>query len=203
MRVLEDNLPSNCRYDTVEHFGISRNVLTIEECENLIEQVKKLPSEDAGVLIQNKVEVDHEIRDSKITPLEFEASDHYWVFEKIVPHFVALNGKYFNFDVYGFQEPFQFIEYVAPCGHYDNHIDKILKGNVRKLTVVLQLSNPEDYEGGDLELFKGGDPNKADKAPRGKGVVFIFPSFMMHRVTPITKGTRRSFVLWVGGTHYR
>ena len=201
MRVLEDNLPSNCRYDTVEHFGISRNVLTIEECENLIEQVKKLPSEDAGVLIQNKVEVDHEIRDSKITPLEFEASDHYWVFEKIVPHFVALNGKYFNFDVYGFQEPFQFIEYVAPCGHYDNHIDKILKGNVRKLTVVLQLSNPEDYEGGNLQIMA--EDGKSYFAPRQRGTVIVFDSRSQHRVLKVTKGLRKSLVGWVVGPRWK
>ena len=42
-----------------------------------------------------------------------------------------------------------------------------------------------------------------DTAPRKAGCVFIFPSFMMHRVTPVTKGTRKSFVLWLGGTHYK
>jgi PKHD-type hydroxylase len=67
--------------------------------------------------------------------------------------------------------------------------------------VVLQLLDPSEYEGGDLEMFKGGEAYV--RAERGAGVVFIFPSYMMHRVTKVTKGTRRSFVLWVGGDHYR
>ena len=75
----------------------------------------------------------------------------------------------------------------------------------------IQLSDGDTYEGGDLELFKGGpfpldtkDRSKTniDVAPRKAGCVFIFPSFMMHRVAPVTKGTRKSFVLWLGGGHY-
>jgi len=54
---------------------------------------------------------------------------------------------------------------------------------------------------GDLQLWPGG--TYPIVAPRGKGNVVIFPSFMMHRVTPVTRGTRKSFVLWLGGGHYR
>jgi PKHD-type hydroxylase len=50
-------------------------------------------------------------------------------------------------------------------------------------------------------MWSGGE--NVSVAERGAGVVFIFPSYMMHRVTKVTKGTRRSFVLWVGGDHYR
>ena len=73
--------------------------------------------------------------------------------------------------------------------------------STRKVSITVQLSGSDEYEGGELEYWKGGQD--IQKAPRGKGVVFIFPSYMMHRVTPVTKGVRRSFVLWVGGGHYK
>ena len=47
------------------------------------------------------------------------------------------------------------------------------------------------------------DRDNTNICPRGKGVAVLFPSYMMHRVSPVTKGTRKSLVLWVGGEHYR
>ncbi len=64
------------------------------------------------------------------------------------------------------------------------------------LTACLGLA----AEGGDLELWYGGG---VIQIPKNKGLTVIFPSFSMHRVTPITKGTRKSLVLWLGGEHYK
>ena len=77
--------------------------------------------------------------------------------------------------------------------------------STRKISITVQLSEADEYEGGDLQLFRGGDYEKGefDVAYRGAGSVFIFPSYILHRVTPVTKGTRKSFVLWLGGGHYR
>jgi len=71
----------------------------------------------------------------------------------------------------------------------------------RKVSITVQLSDNTEYEGGNLQLWPGG--NYPLEAPRGKGNVVIFPSFMMHRIAPVTRGTRKSFVLWLGGGHYR
>ena len=81
-------------------------------------------------------------------------------------------------------------------------------GSIRKISITVQLSEPDDYEGGDLELWLGGNYEECKKegfikSPRKAGCVFLFPSYMMHRVAPLTKGTRKSFVLWLGGAHYR
>jgi PKHD-type hydroxylase len=73
--------------------------------------------------------------------------------------------------------------------------------SLRKVSITVQLSDPSEYEGGDLDIWQGG--KEYITAPRGKGTVVIFPSYMMHRVSPVTVGTRRSFVLWLGGEHYR
>jgi len=113
------------------------------------------------------------------------------------------NENMFKFDLYSMPEQIQYTEYYDyEQGHYDWHMD-IGHGNLsqRKISVTVQLSHPDEYEGGDLQLWPGG--TYPINAPRGKGNVIIFPSFMMHRVTPIIKGTRKSFVLWLGGGHYK
>jgi PKHD-type hydroxylase len=65
---------------------------------------------------------------------------------------------------------------------------------------VIQLSEPDEYVGGDLEIMAGSDHTKIS---RGKGNVIIFPSFLLHRVVPLIRGNRKSLVLWVGGGHYK
>jgi PKHD-type hydroxylase len=72
--------------------------------------------------------------------------------------------------------------------------------NHRKISITIQLSDPDEYVGGDLELWTGqGQVN----APRSQGCAVLFPSFMLHRVTPVESGTRKSLVLWVGGGAYK
>lgn len=72
-------------------------------------------------------------------------------------------------------------------GFYDWHTDFSRNAQRRKISVSIQLSRPEDYEGGDLELFFGRQPHKCDK---DRGDFIASPSFMLHRVTPVTRGTR-------------
>jgi PKHD-type hydroxylase len=113
------------------------------------------------------------------------------------------NQNLYHFDLHSMPEQIQYTEYYDhEKGHYDWHMDTG-HGNLsqRKISVTVQLSDGDEYEGGDLQLWPGGTYPLV--APRGKGNVVIFPSFLMHRVTPVTRGTRKSFVLWLGGGHYR
>jgi PKHD-type hydroxylase len=71
---------------------------------------------------------------------------------------------------------------------------------LRKLSITIQLSNSDDYEGGDLELLYDKEPYKLD---RSRGTFLVFPSFMLHRVTPVTRGTRWSLVAWIGGKRWQ
>lgn len=66
--------------------------------------------------------------------------------------------------------------------------------------MTIQLSEADAYEGGDVQFMIN---NNIENAPREKGIIIIFPSFIMHCVTPITKGTRQSIVGWVSGPPYR
>jgi|TARA_R110000824_G_scaffold389705_1_gene585922 PKHD-type hydroxylase len=131
--------------------------------------------------------------------------DWFWLYEKLSNMVVKANDTLWNFDLTQIPEQIQYTEYHAPAGHYDWHQD-IGPGTLskRKVSITVQLSNPSEYEGGTLELFKGGSiKGPFIEAEKKAGCVFIFPSYMMHRVTPVTKGTRKSFVLWLGGGHYK
>jgi PKHD-type hydroxylase len=123
-----------------------------------------------------------------------------WIFNKL-SHIVSdVNSRYFRFDLAGFGEPMQLTNYISEnAGNYDWHID--MGGQVsRKLSITLQLSHPWEYEGGTLELYNSND---ITEIPKQRGLMTIFPSWNLHRVTPVTKGSRQSLVLWVSGSPFR
>ena len=128
-----------------------------------------------------------------------------WLYEKLSNMAIEANNSLWKFDLHQIPESIQYTEYNAPAGHYDWHMDigpNIL--STRKISITVQLSEPEDYKGGTLQLFRGGNiKGPFVEAPKKAGCVFIFPSYIMHRITPITKGKRKSFVLWLGGGHYK
>ena len=126
-----------------------------------------------------------------------------WLYEKLMNMAIEANNTLWKFNLYTILDDIQYTEYYATeDGHYTWHQDfGPGKPSLRKVSITVQLSGPDEYEGGDLEYWQGG--YSITKAPKDRGVVFVFPSYMMHRVTPVIKGTRRSFVLWVGGEHYK
>jgi PKHD-type hydroxylase len=106
------------------------------------------------------------------------------------------NNEKYSFDLLEFHQELQLTKYPKR-DFFDWHLD-FGAGEIsdRKLSLTIQLSNPNDYEGGDLQFMIN---QKIVNAPRGKGTTVIFPSFIMHRVTPITKGIRQSIIGWVSG----
>ncbi|MEM9919675.1 MAG: 2OG-Fe(II) oxygenase [Bacteroidota bacterium] len=126
--------------------------------------------------------------------------EHDWIFERMTAAILQCNSQFYHFDVHGIYEPLQLAQYGAG-DFFDWHLDfGTGPSSNRKLSLTVQLSDPSTYEGGDLEFQIN---NKTVKAPREMGTVVIFPSFIMHRVTPITKGKRQSIVGWVSGPPYR
>jgi PKHD-type hydroxylase len=125
----------------------------------------------------------------------------FWVYEKIGQFAKQANDKLWKFNLSSVIDAIQYTVYYEGGGHYDWHID-IGPGliNHRKISCTIQLSDPDEYEGGDLEIWTGGEFKTIE---RKQGCAILFPSFLMHRITPITKGTRRSIVLWMGGDSYK
>ena len=72
---------------------------------------------------------------------------------------------------------------------------------VRKLSFALQLSDPDDYEGGNVQLMD--EAGKSYVAPRQRGTMMLFDSRTMHRVQKVTKGVRKSIVGWTVGPRWK
>lgn len=166
---------------------------------------------DAIIRIGEQVEMDRastgggtnpKVRDSFVSFL-YPNDVTGWIFDKMSQSIVQMNEQFFGFDLTCMEQGIQFTRYAAPGEHYDWHIDRGGQFGTRKLSVTMQLSAPEDYEGGDLELWFGGGEDEIMKANRDRGVMTFFPSWVMHRVKPVTKGVRYSLVCWVSGPSFR
>lgn len=150
----------------------------------------------SGVTNQN-------IRSTKISWLEL-SHENKDIWNKLSRVVAEVNSRYFHFDLTGFYEPIQLGIYTAEDkGHYDWHVDMFIgnKSVPRKLSMVLMLSDPSEFEGGEL-LLKS-DSDKYTSLSMAKGRAWFFPSYMLHKVTPVTKGTRKTLVLWVGGPQFK
>ena len=95
----------------------------------------------------------------------------------------------------------QIVSLTEGNGFFEWHMD-FGAGNIsnRKLSITVQLSDPEEYEGGELQFMIN---QNIITAPKEKGTAIIFPSFALHRVTPVTSGVRKSIVGWIGGPPYK
>ena len=131
-------------------------------------------------------------------------SETQWVFEALGHIVSSLNAQFFRFDLTGFGENIQLTNYdSSEHGMYGWHIDMGPNTNspCRKLSLVLQLSDPVDYEGGVLELQPQG--KDSIKMRKQRGLVVVFPSWTLHQVTPVTQGSRQSLVAWITGPAFK
>lgn len=133
-------------------------------------------------------------------------NEYSWLYDIARNKGTIINQESFNVDIIGILEDALFMQYdsspeLDECGFFDWHKDT---GdgypNFRKLTMVVSLSDPEEYDGGELQLFDSGIINLG-KIKKGCGVVF--PSYVQHRVTKVTRGTRRTLVFFISGPRYR
>jgi len=143
------------------------------------------------------------VRESQVSWINL-TQDTVWLYDKMAYIARNLNGQFFKFDLYGFSEDLQFTVYPGEVnGFYDWHVDRGPSSDgagPRKLSMVLQLSDPYEYEGGELQIKVN---NSEMIVPKQRGLVTCFPSFMLHRVTPVTSGIRKSLVAWITGPAFR
>jgi PKHD-type hydroxylase len=129
-----------------------------------------------------------------------------FLYSKLVKAISEINAAHYQFDLYGITEDLQYTVYRADHGgHYDWHIDMIVNGTTlpRKLSVVYQFSNPGEYEGGELHINYSGDQNDPVKVPKMQNFLVVFPSYMPHKVTPVTDGIRKTIVIWINGSKFK
>lgn len=193
------------RFSSIPNFGLGEETFVtwndgFDDAE--IARIDKLAeSRNTEEATTGDNQKEKKIRVSNVSWIEC-AEDSQWLYDKLAYISNQLNGQFYRFDLFGFQEDLQYTVYnSATQGHYTWHVDNGMSTRAsRKLSVVMQLSDPSEYEGGDLEIMTGADPVKIDKK---KGLVTVFPSYVLHRVTPVTQGTRKSLVVWCVGPSFK
>lgn len=187
--------------NNVNHFNYYyfTNVFTDKEIENLIELGESQPKIKATTVGDDVSQSVSEYRVSDIAWLSNNPKTS-WIYDRIADLALKANSEMWNFDIWDFQDDLQYTSYYGNGGHYDWHADLGVGISNRKLSVVLQLSNPNEYEGGELQMNTGGS---IINVPKEKGLICFFPSFVLHRVTPLSSGLRRSLVTWLCGANLR
>ena len=182
----------------VESWVWWENAFTEQEL-NWLQNKAKNAEQDGRVGGNAMGGVNPNIRRSQVSWLE-NSADTKWVFEKLGAIVSNMNAQHFRFDLTGFGEPCQLTNYnQSEHGMYGWHQD-YGGGISRKLSMVVQLTDPSEYEGGNLQIMTSAQPQNVRKQ---KGLVAIFPSYILHQVTPVTQGSRQSLVAWVSGAAFK
>ena len=200
IRPQQRNPAWSLHYDYVEEFAFWDKAFTPEECAMVADIAKKYIPAKGTIFSKNDEEAVLDVRDCTVAFLSPDELE--WFYQKLSYYVLELNNKFFKFDLWGFMENLQFTQYVAPTGKYDSHIDKSFGAQIRKLSIVIQMSNSEDYEGGDFEILTSGE-TRPKPMNREIGTLIAFPSYILHRVTPVTKGVRNSLVGWITGAPFK
>jgi PKHD-type hydroxylase len=191
-------------------------------CDDIVNHAEKLENRMAGIddedvskLTKEKIIDLKKTRDSNVVWMKDS-----WIYELIIPYIDQANvNAEWNFD-WDFLEECQFTTYKKDQ-HYDWHMDSFDEpydnpdaleehGKIRKLSVTLNLSNPKEYTGGELEFYFNNGSPKGWESDRHmcteilpKGSMVVFPSHVWHRVKPVTSGERKSLVIWTSGYPFK
>jgi PKHD-type hydroxylase len=197
---------------TNETYRYFKSIIPSHVCEDIIRlglSKTNIVGSTGSILASDLCEADlidlKKHRNSNIAWLDGE-----WIYKWVRPYIIAAN-KQSGWDyTYNTVENFQFTIYNENQfydWHADYHPSQIDNTGVRKISLSISLSDPKDYEGGSLEFIVEDTPEKRrpivcnELTPRGSMVVF--PSFVMHKVNPVTKGTRYSLVMWHRGPKWK
>jgi PKHD-type hydroxylase len=144
--------------------------------------------------------VDISVRRSRVSWLT-NTPNTSWIYDKLAHIVTELNTQFYNFDITGFGDALQLTTYDhLDHGTYGWHQDYNSRTISRKLSLTVQLTDPSEYDGGELQIFTSKIP---DSVPKQRGLVAVFPSYVMHQVTPVTRGSRQSLVTWISGPAFK
>ena len=179
-------------------------------CRSIVEAGDRLRLESDSVDTGVAHQVDRRVRDSDIA--YFPVDGRYGpIYEKMTAIFQAANQAAWQYRITRL-EPLQYTAY-GRRQHYNWHTDTFdraysegseLAGLFRQLSVTVQLTEADAYEGGDLQIMRSQLDNEITtfSDAREIGTAIVFPSFMRHKVAPVAKGRRRSLVGWFLGPLY-
>ena len=198
--VIDYSLPSS-------PFYVPRaNLFTAQEAKKILKYAKSRKRYFSETTVGEDEHVDSSYRrTSKLVVPRHGKKRMEWIYKRIETFVRRSNDAFWNFELGGehkgcrLHESMQILKYESSkAGFYDLHMDMGIHGytHLRKLSVTVQLSAPDTYAGGDLELVVG---KKQILMPRSVGSAVLFPSYILHTVRPVTRGTRYALVLWYTG----
>lgn len=180
-------------YTTFEDFLSDEEVQKVHDLGNSF--VKRRASTYVGGL------EDPEVRKSTISWIPSNDNKSQWLFQKLQDKIIEVNNDRYKYDLFSIDH-LQYTIYDK-YEHFIDHIDisSPVRMGIRKLSFSIQLTDSEEYKGGDLTL-KHIEINPVILS-RKKGSISFFPSFVVHGVPPILQGERRALVGWVQGPRWR
>ena len=187
------------KYEPIELFNyyFFKTAFTPEEISEIIKLGESKTKEVATVEFNKS---NDNIRRSEIAWIEND-DESKQIYDRLAEYVLIANREMgWNFDIDGMFEDIQYSIYYDNGGHYNWHTDIGYETPHRKISMSLQLSTEDEYEGGNLQFNLGQTVTTADT---NIGSLIIFPSYMLHRVTPVVSGVRRSLVIWVSGKPFR
>ena len=186
----------NNNIDQTTHYWFTE-VFSEEELMWIENLQKEYQYERASIVGSTSFNDTEQIRKSKIKWISLDEKSE-WLYEKLSNLCIEANDNLWGFNLNNIKDEIQYTEY-GEGGNYDWHVDiGPYPINHRKISIVVFLT--DDHVGGELELWSGGNFQNILKK---RGNAIIFPSYLLHRVTPVTEGIRKSLVLWVGGDSYQ
>ncbi|MBX2867030.1 MAG: 2OG-Fe(II) oxygenase [Acidiferrobacterales bacterium] len=187
----------------LKDFYEKQNFLTPEELTTIESYFDKLEMEAGATRSEQgkKNVANNSYRTSRVGWIPKQDA-YRWLYQRMGELVNEANSTLWNFDLFGMAEPIQLTEYHAEEeGHYDWHTDVGAgRTSLRKLSITIQISPPTDYQGGELQFMSRRLPQTAEKIA---GAAYVFPSYLLHRVKPVSQGMRRSIVVWVSGPPFR
>ena len=179
--------------ENYDHYCFYENAFSVEECEKIIEIGNDLAVKNSRIDGDRE---DASIRKSRNSWISYQP-EYNWLYERLKEFALSANEVRYKFDLTGFMEDLQFTVYDKEGSFYQHHMDFGAKVAIRKLSIVVFLSDPETYEGGEIDFYMLGSRKFS------QGTLVAFPSFEVHGVKPVTKGIRYSLVAWTSGPPFR
>lgn len=182
-----------------------RKYFSPEQCQKILDDSVNIQSQDGVLGTDSGIKADYSYRRSRVKFISDKDQNYQWLYDHLWKMAIQANRDFF--DVHISRLSFvQLAEYSAlDKGEYRDHHDVFWiteETHHRKLTCLIQLTDPQQYQGGDFQLLDTAQFPPANEM-REQGTVIFFPSFFMHRATPVTQGTRHSIAAWFEGPKWR
>jgi len=195
------------RSNILHKYIVANNIFSEDEISKITNYCNGLDVVQARVS-GGEGEVNKKVRESKISYIN-PSDQSNWIFQKLNELIENINDRFYNFDLNGYN----YLQYSVydgkDVGKYDFHMDSFLdlesqnNDEQRKLSAVMMLSDPTtDFVGGEFQMNFSNEENPENIILQ-KGSIVFFPSFFIHRVNKVTKGSRKTLVLWITGPKFR